>query len=81
MQKHELMQMWGLVEVKNFEPMCYRGIMLPDSSYSLFTHTVWRDARQAAQRSPLFQFAVSQNSRVLRGCIALNIRPLWTILK
>jgi len=39
-QKHELMQVWELVEVNKFEPACYRGIMLPDSSYSLFTQTV-----------------------------------------
>ena len=68
MQKHELMQLWGLVEVKNFGPRCYRGIMLSDSSYSLFTQTIWRGGRQAAQRSPLFQFAVSQNPRVLDEC-------------
>jgi len=55
--------------------------MLPDSSYSLFTQTVWRGARQAAQRSPLFQFAVSQNPRVVDECIALNITPLRTISK
>jgi len=62
-QKHELMQMWGLVEIKNFEPRYYMGIMLPDSSYSLFTQTVWRGGKQAAQRSLLFQFAVSHNPR------------------
>ena len=57
------------------------GALLPDSSYSLFTQTVWRGGRQAAQRSPLSQFAVSQNPRVVDECIALNIRPLQTISK